>query len=197
MSRELILQAIRSVKLPEKSLPEIDAKQFSVGSDLKDAFIRHVETVGGRCISVNDEKEILKGIQILFPDAKQIISFVKSVDIGSIDSKKISSAQELDKLDIAVIHGQFGVAENGAIWISDNDFDRRVIPFIASHVAIVLNQKDLVENMHEACLRIAGFGDGYGVFVSGPSKTADIEQSLVIGAQGPMSLTVFILNFIL
>ncbi len=191
MSRELILREIRSSKLIEASLPEIDVKQFSAGSHLIDVFVQNVEAVGGRSISVNNEKEILKHVQNLFPDARQIISFVKGVDIGTVDSKKISTARELDKLDLAVIRGQFGVAENGAVWISDQNFDHRSIPFIASHVVIVLHQNDIVENMHEACLRITGFNDGYGVFVSGPSKTADIEQSLVIGAQGPMSLTIF------
>ncbi len=47
--------------------------------------------------------------------------------------------------------------------------------------------------MHEAMLEIENFNEGYGVFISGPSKTADIEQSLVIGAQGPLSLTVFLI----
>lgn len=194
MSRELVLREIRSSKLIETSLPEIDVKQFSAGSDFNDAFVQNLEAVGGRSISVNDEKEILSHIQNLFPDARQMISLVKGVDIGTVDSKKISTAQELDNLDLAVIHGQFGVAENGAIWVSDRDFDHRLVPFIATHVIIVLKQQDIVWNMHEACLRMTGFKDGYGVFVSGPSKTADIEQALVIGAQGPMSLTVFIVS---
>jgi L-lactate dehydrogenase complex protein LldG len=194
MSRDLILQEICSSKLMKTSLPEIDIRQFSADSDLRDTFARNVEAVGGKSISVSDEKEILENIQNLFPDAKEIISLVKGVGIGSIDINKISTAQELDKLDLCVIGGQFGVAENGAVWISDGNFDHRAIPFIASHVVIVLDEEDIVENMHEACQRIAGFNDGYGVFVSGPSKTADIEQSLVIGAQGPMSLTVFVVN---
>ena len=48
--------------------------------------------------------------------------------------------------------------------------------------------------MHEAYERLSSFDEGYGVFISGPSKTADIEQSLVIGAQGPLSTTVFLVK---
>jgi len=194
MSRDQILKEIRSSKPSKAPLSEIDIKQFSAASVLEEVFIRNVEAVGGKSIYVNDEKEVIKNIQNLFSGAKEIISFVKGIDLGSTVIKTISTARELDKLDLAVIKGQFGVAENGAVWISDKDFDNRLVPFIATHVVIVLNQRDIIENMHEACLRMSGFKEGYGVFVSGPSKTADIEQSLVIGAQGPMSVTVFIVN---
>jgi L-lactate dehydrogenase complex protein LldG len=194
MNRDLILKEIRNGRPMLASLPAISVNQFSAGADLIDTFMRYVEAVGGKCISVKNEKEILENIRNLFPDAKEIVSLVDGVNISSFDVKKISTARQLDNLDLAVINGHFGVAENGAVWISDKNFNHRAIPFIASHLVIVLNHDDIVENMHEACLRIAGFKDGYGVFVSGPSKTADIEQSLVIGAQGPMSLTIVLAN---
>ena len=194
MSRDLILQEIRGSKSIAISLPEIDLRQFSARPNLQDTFFRNVEAVRGKCICVCDQKEIPDNIRQLFPDAKEIVSHVGGIDIGTMDMKQISGAQELDKLDLAIVSGQFGVAENGAVWISDRNFDHRSIPFIASHLAIVLNQEDIVENMHEACARMARFDEGYGVFVAGPSKTADIEQSLVIGAQGPMSLTIFVVN---
>ena len=47
--------------------------------------------------------------------------------------------------------------------------------------------------MHEAMLEIENFNEGYGVFISGSFKTVDIEQSLVIGAQGSLSLIVFLI----
>ncbi|MNW08326.1 Lactate utilization protein C [compost metagenome] len=47
--------------------------------------------------------------------------------------------------------------------------------------------------MHEAYQKIADSVYGFGTFIAGPSKTADIEQSLVLGAHGPKNMTVFIL----
>ena len=48
--------------------------------------------------------------------------------------------------------------------------------------------------MKEVFLRLSDFNEGYGVFISGPSKTADIEQSLVIGAQAALSLNIFLIK---
>ncbi len=100
------------------------------------------------------------------------------------------SKDKLDKLETIQLEGRFGVAENGAIWLDDNCFPNRLLPFIAQKVIILLDSKKLVRDMGEAydCVNECG----YGVFISGPSKTADIEQSLVFGAHGPKSLLVFV-----
>jgi len=193
MGRENILKKIKKNKPAFYQLSEVDSAKFNMQLDLTETFTRCVEQVGGRVFSIKDKSEISIKIKELYNDAEFIISFIDGLEIKSGDDKKKSLPQDFDKLDIAVIKGQFGVAENGAVWVSDNNYSHRFIPFITAHLIIVLNIKKIIENMHEACLELTEFNEGYGVFISGPSKTADIEQSLVIGAQGPLSLTIFLM----
>jgi len=193
MSREDILNRIKKSKPAIIDLPEIDLIDFKVDSDKIIDFISNVESTGGKAIQVKDRIEIISNIKKVFTDAKEIISAVEEVDLSTINANKITSAKVLDKLDVAILQAQFGIAENGAVWLSDKNFSLRSIPFICANLIIVLDKNNIFENMHEAILEIENFNEGYGVFISGPSKTADIEQSLVIGAQGPLSHTVFLI----
>ena len=90
--------------------------------------------------------------------------------------------------------GEFAVAENGAVWVPDQRMKHRVASFITQHLALIVPGDQIVHNMHQAYDRLNFEATGFGVFISGPSKTADIEPSLVIGAHGARSLTVFLLD---
>ena len=92
------------------------------------------------------------------------------------------------------MRGVVGVAENAAIWLAVKEVVKRVLPFIAQHLVIIVDERDLVPTMHEAYARLDVRDSNYGVFVAGPSKTADIEQSLVIGAHGPRSMMVILVR---
>ena len=94
----------------------------------------------------------------------------------------------------AFFGGRFGVAENGAIWLEDDDLPHRILPFIAEHLILKLKTGNIVPDMHEAYNKLTDRDFGFGVFISGPSKTADIEQSLVYGAHGAKELTVLLFD---
>ena len=193
MSRENILNTIKKNKPVLTELPVISFESFKERRDLRKLFIENIEATGGEVIVVKDIDDISLYFNDLFKDLNNIISLSKYLNMSTINPAEISSAKELDKLEIAILDAQFGIAENGAVWISDENVSHRSIPFITLHLVLILNEKEILENMHDAYDRLSSFDEGYGVFISGPSKTADIEQSLVIGAQGPLSTTVFLI----
>ncbi|OUR70641.1 hypothetical protein A9Q76_06795 [Arcobacter sp. 31_11_sub10_T18] len=185
-SRDLILNKIRELNnVKEVPLPIID--DFGITYENKiDKFQDVIKTVGGQgLLSAKEDLDSL--IKHLYPDANVIASNVQGVTIGNIDCNDASNPHDLEKIDLAVVKGEFAVAENGAVWLKNIDNKHRVLYFIAQNIVIIVNKKDIVNNMHEAYDKISFEKAGYGVFVSGPSKTADIEQSLVIGAHGPKS----------
>jgi L-lactate dehydrogenase complex protein LldG len=95
----------------------------------------------------------------------------------------------------AIINLDFAVAENGSVWITEDLIKERVLPFICQHLVAMLDKKNIIANMRDAYETIADNDYEFGSFIAGPSKTADIEQSLVLGAHGPKTMTVLIKYF--
>ncbi|MCS4436090.1 LutC/YkgG family protein [Aquiflexum gelatinilyticum] len=181
-SRDLILSKIKAVPLEAKDLPTIP--EFEFEGDLKARFIASIQANKGEVISKEEFLSLL--------DSKVFEKVYSRIeDFSSFTNIRITEdAHHLDDLNLAIIRGQFGVAENGAIWLEDQDMGLRALPFITEHLVIVLDSAHLVANMHHAYDRIGLQESGFGLFIAGPSKTADIEQSLVIGAHGAKSLRV-------
>jgi len=189
-NRETILNAVRSHSPAPTELPSL--QQAWVRYD--DPFAQFkllLESVGGQCVSVASQAQVI-GVLAAIPEyaaAKQIVSRIPAVP-GNVDLDAIDDPHELEPVDWAVLSAEFGVAENGAVWVTDAQLKHRVIYFICQHLALVLPKREIVHNMHEAYTRITVGASSLGLFLSGPSKTAGMEQFLVIGAHGPRSLTV-------
>lgn len=186
-SKEAILNSIRkNNKVQSVELPNSYENYGITFEDKFKEFSRVIETVGGKALLI-DKEELDKTIKELYPDEKQIATNVDFCNLGNFDANVPDDEHNLKDIDLAVVKGNFAVAENGAVWIKDENNRHRCIYFIAQNIITVVNEKDIVNNMHEAYLQIEFSNKGWGAFVSGPSKTADIEQSLVIGAHGPKS----------
>jgi L-lactate dehydrogenase complex protein LldG len=129
-----------------------------------------------------------------FASAERIVSAIPELGIGGVNLADVADAHLLADVQFAVLRGEFGVAENAAVWVTDDQLPHRAIYFLCEHLALVIAAGDMVHNMHQAYQRLPQQAAGFGTFLAGPSKTADIEQSLVIGAHGPKSLTVFVVG---
>ena len=192
-SRASILQAVKTNKPALIPLPEINLGFFDEAIDLVETFIKNVAFVGGRAKVINNVSEIDTEIKALYPNAKLIISTVKDSQLGTVTISEATNPHTLEAIDLAIIQGELAVAENGAVWIAENDVTLRVLPFITNDLVLVVSKETIHLHMHSAYEAISKRNRTFGVFLSGPSKTADIEQCLVIGAQGAVSLTVLIL----
>ena len=193
-SRDQILTRLRTA-LPESSpLPDLPAA--GPWQTFDDPFVRFcdvLESVGGCCHRVPSfaaANEQLQQIQE-WRDAKVRVSVVDGVGDSTIDLTTVDDPHDLENVDFAVLHGHFAVAENGAIWVTDDTVKHRVLYFLPQRLAMVIPATQIVHNLHEAYGRLQVGKHEFAGFISGPSKTADIEQSLVIGAHGARALTVF------
>jgi len=180
--------------LPAAELPSL-AQAWTRYEDPSAQFTSLVESVGGRVVQLPSRGDLPAALAEIpsFNAARQIVSGVAEI-VGNIDLAKIDDPHALETVDFAVFPGEFAVAENGAVWVTDERVPHRAIYFITQHLALVVPADQMVHNLHEAYARITLGTSSLGAFISGPSKTADIEQSLVIGAHGPRSLTVFLVG---
>ena len=192
-SRDHILSRINANKPELLDLPNIDDSIFDAGLDITKEFIKKVEIVGGNVIETTSNDNAISQVISLFPDAKVKYSTLdNNENFNTLDLSAIKKSQDLEDLDILILESDLAVAENGAVWISNKQLPMRVLPFITKHLVIIVSKENIVPYMHQAYNKLSETSNDFGVFIAGPSKTADIEQSLVIGAHGALSLTLFL-----
>ncbi|GAA4443634.1 LutC/YkgG family protein [Novipirellula rosea] len=193
-SRQAVLDRLTGKQVTGPGLPTVAMDQTVHFEDPVAKFIEVLSTVGGQAHMIDDTQqigEILSEIPV-YANAKRVVSLVPEAISGSMDVASIDDPHALASVDWTIAKGEFAVAENGAIWVEGATMPHRVLLFIAQYLAIVVSRSDMVHNLHEGYARIGTPKSPFGVFVSGPSKTADIEQSLVLGAHGCRALQVFL-----
>ncbi|MCA9169794.1 MAG: LUD domain-containing protein [Planctomycetales bacterium] len=191
--RAKMLAAIRRHQLPTHDAPDLAGPWIRYASRLEQ-FRNSLESVGGQLRHVPELTDVLRELTNVeaYQVAQRRICCVPNLLAGDdfTSLEQVDDAHNLADVDFAVIEGELGVAENGAIFVTDRNVRHRVIFFITQHLAIVVRASQLVDTMHDAYEQIDFTDNAFRCFISGPSKTADIEQSLVIGAHGARSLTV-------
>ena len=195
-SKQTIINALRTQRPPDAPLPDVARGSWINYPDAPVQFENVLHSVGGNCIHAATIDDVRRQLEQLpaYSSASRIYSLVPGIDNRNVDPHSISDPHHLQDIDYAVLPGRFAVAENAAVWVTDEGVPHRVIYYIAQHVALVVPANEMMHNMHQAYERLQFERPGFGCFISGPSKTADIEQSLVIGAHGARSLTVFLLS---
>ncbi|HBK31535.1 MAG TPA: hypothetical protein DDZ96_08140 [Porphyromonadaceae bacterium] len=192
MSSKLsILENIRKNIDEQYEMPDLDAFVPTAYADKLSQFIDISKGVGGHARVLEGGEDLNAVISGLYPEAKTIASNLPEVTVATFNPDERDDAHTLIGIDLGVVKGEFGVAENGCVWIPQN-VKYKALYFISEYLVIILDKHRIVNTMHEAYNQIDMHGKGFGVFISGPSKTADIEQALVVGAHGPKGVTVLL-----
>ena len=201
-NKEDILKKYRANVREQFDMPDLSDIRAITYPDPLLQFMNMVKSVGGNAIEVDEGADINKLIMELYPDAKEIASNLPEITIATRNPDEVGRARDLNGTDVGVIRGMFGVAENGCVWIPQQ-MKEKAVCFISENLIILLDKTQIVNNMHEAYHRLSMrdpksgldlFDEyGYGTFISGPSKTADIAQVLVMGAQAARSATILLL----
>lgn len=192
-SRDKILNTIAGNQPELVALPTIDLDQVIRYENNYTQFKTVLEGIGGKVELISDIAVLQQ--QFIEEKGKGQLVINTISEIGTVDELALKlSVEELEKLEKVYISGTLGVAENGAVWLYENSMGNRLLPFICQNLVLVINKKDIVATLHHAYQRIDVAKEGFGVFIAGPSKTADIEQSLVIGAHGARTATIYVIE---
>ena len=192
-SREKILSQIKTNQ-PDYQELNVKFKFESVYENLYEKFAEILSFVGGKALQVNSYEEIKANVRVHYQGVTNIATTIPELSELADFSLNVTDPHDLEMLNLAIIEGDFAVAENAAIWVSEKHLPHRSLPMITQYLAIVFHKSDIVTNMHRAYERVKVNETGFGTFISVPSKTADIEQSLVIGAHGARGLVVYVMN---
>lgn len=193
-TKEDILNKFRRNKPNNLSfdMPDFTELKPVVYADIEKQFIDISNAAGAEVVIHKDGDDLNEILRSLYPEAKVFASNLPEITIAHLNPDTVEMAQSLNGTDVGIVRGTVGVAENGCIWIPQT-MKERAVCFISEYLVILLDRKALVSNMHEAYERVEKSGFGcYGGFISGASKTADIAQALVMGAQAARGVKVIL-----
>lgn len=189
-TKEEFIKTVRHHIMEPYEMPQIQIKGVEYADKISQ-FMEMSRGVGGQAILLEGDKDINDVIRELYPDARKVCSNVPSISIATTSPDQFDDPHQMREIDLGIIEGEIGVAENGCVWVPQN-VRQKVVYFVSEYLVILLDRKKIVNNMHEAYRDLNFSEKGFGVFISGPSKTADIEQSLVVGAHGAKGVTVIL-----
>ncbi len=195
-SRERILAAVTANKPDLLPLPKIPVFNIDPAdaSFIIEKFHATATTIGSKVFMVKDLEEVKAMITEQFREGRIATTIPELAAIAETNLNLNSDPHSLENIELLIMRAHFGVAENSAVWVTEELMQQRAAPFICQHLAVVIHTADIVPTMHEAYNRIGAADYGFATFIAGPSKTADIEQSLVLGAHGPRSMTLFVVE---
>jgi len=191
------LSALRRNVREKYDMPDFgQLKPITFADPVAEYIKKTTTTAGAKLLEMQPGDDINLKVREAYPDAASVASNIAGVSASV--NPDTATVEELEKVDVGVIEGKIGVAENACVWVPQQ-MKEKAVCFASQRLVVVLRRSAIVNNMHEAYDRIASSTEyfqqyKFGTFISGPSKTADIESALVYGAQAARALTVVLVN---
>ena len=189
-TKDEILSRIRENTGRRYEMPDLTLDAITY-EDRVSTFADNLKAAGGAAVVLQPGEDVNAVIRRAFPKVRRVASNLAGITCATFNPDDLDDPRELNGTDLSVVRASFGVAENGAVWLPLN-VRFKAVYFISEALVILLDRRELVNNMNEAYRRTAATEYSYGTFMAGPSKTADIEQALVFGAHGPMRVMVIL-----
>ncbi len=130
-------------------------------------------------------------------DSKTYTMLTTACEEQDIICIKDGMRQHLGGIDIGLTHALAGIAETGSLVVDSCSEELRLTTMIAEYHVCILPRsqvKGSFENVHPLLKERFDNNQDYTAFITGPSRTADIERVLAIGVHGPLELHILLLE---
>lgn len=193
-AKDTILAALRKSPRPVGKFTRPALPEAHFTGDPFDTFAESLKAAGGKAVRVASEAFMQSVIDEHYPELGEqgVYSVCPDILASNRDWSPDTPATELESPYLSVLRGTLGVMENGAVWVDKATLDIPAMAFWCEHLVLVIEADTLHPRMTEAYRALHSAGQHNGYFIAGPSKTADIAQTLVIGAQGARSCLVLV-----
>lgn len=201
-SRETILNSIRKHLAesvphnpPEAAIPSAGVSAMPATTSVVDLFKQNLEAVSGHCVVARDEAEVRQAVtQILADLGARRIAISDAPALNGLTGEIAPGAKEIFEFDVGITTAQAAIADTGTLVLDSARERHRLASLVPPvHIAIV-NASSIFQTLAEALAFIHQNGDisPAVTFITGPSRTADIELTLAIGVHGPQELYVIV-----
>jgi L-lactate dehydrogenase complex protein LldG len=185
-AREEMLAAVRDRLPVVPPLPHVPDFTTATG-DLVGGFTAALERLDGKVVTA-PPAGLQSWLATAFPDARKVCSATGEV-AGNVAPAGFSDWAAPADVDVTVVRTPLGVAETGSVLLTEKELAVTTAAVLPRHLVVLIDPRDIVENIHVAYRHPAFEDAAYAVLLSGPSGSADIGGVTVHPAQGVTTLT--------
>ena len=208
-SREKVLKRVRNALIYKTDNPfaqvDLESSVYLPMEESEDVnFAQELLNAGGQFVYCENEEDLVATLSAVSRerDWQDVFCFDPELQylLTQADIPFHSGMENISEMKIGITGCEFLISRRGSIMISSRQpSGRRINVFPDTHI-VIANTSQLVPDLKDA---LAGIREKYGTripslvsVITGPSRTADIEKTLVLGAHGPKELIVFLTELI-